>query len=56
MENNFDFIIIGAGSGGIATAIQAAKLGQKVCLIEKNLIGGTCVNAGCIPKKLMWVS
>src|SRR6185437_3109996 len=56
MQTDFDFLVIGGGSGGIASAIQAAKLGQKVCLIEHNLIGGTCVNNGCVPKKIMWLA
>ena len=50
----YDLVVLGAGSGGIAAAEQAAKLGAKVALIESNLIGGTCVNAGCIPKKIVW--
>jgi glutathione reductase (NADPH) len=53
-ENHFDYIVIGAGSGGIATANRAASYGKKVVLIEKNIIGGTCVNVGCVPKKIMW--
>jgi glutathione reductase (NADPH) len=53
-ENYFDYIVIGAGSGGIATANRAASYGKKVALIEKNIIGGTCVNVGCVPKKIMW--
>lgn len=53
---DFDFLVIGGGSGGIAAAVQAAKLGQRVCLIEHNLIGGTCVNNGCVPKKIMWLA
>lgn len=54
--NNYDYdlLILGAGSGGLAAAEQAAKLGAKVGIIESRIIGGTCVNAGCIPKKIMW--
>ena len=50
----FDYICIGGGSGGIASANRAAMYGQKVALIEANAIGGTCVNVGCVPKKAMW--
>lgn len=50
----FDYIVIGAGSGGVASANRAAMLGAKVLLIENNLVGGTCVNVGCVPKKVMW--
>lgn len=50
----FDYICIGGGSGGIASANRAAKHGKKVAIIEGNLIGGTCVNVGCVPKKAMW--
>ncbi len=51
---SFDLIVIGGGSGGIATARRAAQYGAKVAVIEDNLLGGTCVNVGCVPKKLMW--
>src|SRR5699024_12500920 len=50
----YDYIIIGGGSGGIASANRAGKYGAKVLLIEENKIGGTCVNVGCVPKKVMW--
>ncbi|QJR81489.1 glutathione-disulfide reductase [Alteromonas pelagimontana] len=50
----FDYICIGGGSGGIASANRAAKHGKKVALIEGGEIGGTCVNVGCVPKKAMW--
>ena len=56
MQNKFDLIVIGAGSGGIAAANRAAEYGAKVALIEKNLLGGTCVNVGCVPKKIMWTA
>ncbi|MBU2977280.1 glutathione-disulfide reductase [Alteromonas sp. C1M14] len=52
--NEFDYICIGGGSGGIASANRAAKYGKKVALIEGGDIGGTCVNVGCVPKKAMW--
>lgn len=51
---DFDYICIGAGSGGIASANRAAKHGKKVALIEASAVGGTCVNVGCVPKKVMW--
>ena len=50
----FDYICLGGGSGGIASANRAAKHGKKVALIEAKHIGGTCVNVGCVPKKAMW--
>ena len=53
MKNNFDLIIIGAGSGGLAAAKRAAMHGAKVAIIEGREIGGTCVIRGCVPKKLM---
>ena len=51
---SFDYICIGGGSGGIASANRAAMHGQKVGLIEAKQIGGTSVNVGCVPKKAMW--
>ncbi|GHE89158.1 glutathione-disulfide reductase [Thalassotalea profundi] len=54
MTQHFDFLAIGAGSGGIASANRAAKLGKKSAVIEAKAIGGTCVNVGCVPKKAMW--
>ena len=51
-----DLIVLGAGSGGIAVAIRAARLGARVTLLEPNAIGGTCVNVGCVPKKAMWIA
>lgn len=50
----FDYVVIGGGSGGIASARRAAQYGAKVALIEKKKLGGTCVNVGCVPKKVMW--
>ena len=52
----FDICIIGAGSGGIACANRAAMLGASVVLIEAQELGGTCVNIGCVPKKVMWLA
>jgi glutathione reductase (NADPH) len=53
MSYDFDLFVIGAGSGGIATARRAAEYGAKVGIVESGRLGGTCVNRGCIPKKLM---
>lgn len=52
-EYDFDYLVIGAGSGGIASARRAATYGAKVGVIEKGRLGGTCVNVGCVPKKVM---
>ena len=54
MSQHFDYIAIGGGSGGIASANRAAMHGKKVAIIEANALGGTCVNVGCVPKKVMW--
>ncbi|MFP4221091.1 MAG: glutathione-disulfide reductase [Phormidium sp.] len=53
MTYDFDLFVIGAGSGGIATARRAAEYGAKVGIAEDDRLGGTCVNRGCVPKKLM---
>ncbi|MDP3294709.1 MAG: glutathione-disulfide reductase [Nevskia sp.] len=53
-DPSFDLAVLGGGSGGIATARRAAQYGAKVVLIEPARLGGTCVNVGCVPKKLMW--
>jgi glutathione reductase (NADPH) len=50
----FDLIVLGGGSGGLAAAERAAQLGKRVLLVEPQALGGTCVNLGCVPKKLMW--
>ncbi len=50
----FDLLVIGGGSGGLATAQRAAEYGAKVAVIESHRLGGTCVNVGCVPKKFMW--
>ena len=54
MSNHFDYIAIGGGSGGIASANRASMRGAKVALVEAKAMGGTCVNVGCVPKKAMW--
>jgi glutathione reductase (NADPH) len=50
----FDFIVIGGGSGGLASAQRAAEHGATVAVFEAGRLGGTCVNVGCVPKKVMW--
>ena len=50
----YDYLVIGGGSGGIASARRAAQYGAKVLLIEEGKLGGTCVNRGCVPKKIMF--
>lgn len=52
--SEYDLLVIGAGSGGIACARRAASYGAKVLVFESNRLGGTCVNVGCVPKKVMW--
>jgi glutathione reductase (NADPH) len=54
MADKFDYVVIGAGSGGLASAQRTAEYGAKVALIESGRLGGTCVNLGCVPKKVMW--
>lgn len=54
MARHFDVICIGGGSGGIAAARRAASYGARCAVIEKARLGGTCVNVGCVPKKIMW--
>lgn len=54
MLKEYDYIVIGGGSGGIASANRAAMHGAKVILFEGKEVGGTCVNVGCVPKKVMW--
>ena len=54
MSKHYDFIAIGGGSGGIASVNRAAMHGMKCALIEAKALGGTCVNVGCVPKKVMW--
>ena len=49
----FDIVVIGAGPGGYPTAIRAAQLGAKVAIVEKEQLGGTCLNWGCIPTKAL---
>ena len=51
---DFDYLVIGAGSGGNASARRAASLGARVGVVEGGPFGGTCVNVGCVPKKVMF--
>jgi glutathione reductase (NADPH) len=51
---DYDYLVIGGGSGGLASARRAARYGAKVALVADGPLGGTCVNAGCVPKKVMW--
>jgi glutathione reductase (NADPH) len=53
MNDEFDLVVIGAGSGGVAASRRAAAHGAKVAIIESSRVGGTCVIRGCVPKKLM---
>ncbi len=53
-SRHYDAIVIGGGSGGLAFAERAAEYGRRVALIEARDLGGTCVNNGCVPKKVMW--
>lgn len=55
-QDSFDFVVIGAGSGGIAAANRAGSHGARVAIIEPDRLGGTCVNRGCVPKKLSWLA
>ena len=54
MKYQYDLIAIGGGSGGVACARRAAKHGAKCAVVEFDRLGGTCVNRGCVPKKVMW--
>jgi glutathione reductase (NADPH) len=53
-EQHFDLIAIGAGSGGLSVAERAAGYGARCAVVEARRLGGTCVNVGCVPKKVMW--
>lgn len=56
MRSDFDLVVIGGGSGGLAGAFAAAAHGARVALLEPGELGGTCVNLGCVPKKAMWLA
>ena len=53
-QQHFDIIAMGGGSGGLAVAQRAAEYGARAAVIEQGRLGGTCVNAGCVPKKVLW--
>jgi len=53
-DEHFDYLVIGGGSGGVSSARRAAAHGAKVGVIERDRLGGTCVNVGCVPKKVMF--
>jgi len=53
VSNDCDVAILGAGPGGYVTALRAAQLGAPVALVEKERLGGTCLNVGCIPTKAL---
>ncbi|TWT17789.1 glutathione-disulfide reductase [Luteimonas marina] len=53
---DFDLVVLGGGSGGLAGAFRAAQHGARVALLEPGELGGTCVNVGCVPKKAMWLA
>src|SRR2546429_9097769 len=52
-ESSYDLIVIGAGPGGYVAAIRAAQLGMRVCCVDKQFLGGVCLNIGCIPSKAL---
>ena len=54
MRDDYDLVVIGGGSGGLAHAQRAAEHGARAAVIEPGPLGGTCVNVGCVPKKIMW--
>ncbi len=54
MNDKYDLIAIGAGSGGLSVAERAAQHGARCAIVERGALGGTCVNVGCVPKKIMW--
>ncbi len=54
MNDSYDLVVLGGGSGGIAAAVRAAGHGARAVVIESGRLGGTCVNVGCVPKKVMW--
>lgn len=55
-QYDYDLIVLGGGSGGLAAAFRAAQHGKRVAMLEPGELGGTCVNIGCVPKKAMWLA
>ncbi len=53
MAQNFDVVVVGAGPGGYVAAIRSAQLGKKTAIIEREYMGGVCLNVGCIPSKAL---
>ena len=51
--HDYDFAVIGSGGGAFAAAIRATNLGKRVLMVERDTIGGTCVNTGCVPSKAL---
>ena len=56
MSSKFDLVILGGGPAGYVPAVRAAQLGKKVAVIEKDAMGGVCLNRGCIPTKTLVAS
>ena len=52
-SNDFDLVVLGAGTGGYSAAFRAGQLGLKVALVDEDKIGGTCLHRGCIPTKAL---
>ena len=52
-QDGYDLLFLGGGTGGYVAAIRAAQLGMRVGVVEKDLVGGTCVHRGCIPAKAL---
>src|SRR5881409_2916417 len=52
-SNDFDLVVLGAGTGGYTAAFRCAQLGMKVALVDEDKIGGTCLHRGCIPTKAL---
>ncbi|HUV42253.1 MAG TPA: FAD-dependent oxidoreductase, partial [Sedimentisphaerales bacterium] len=56
MAERFDVVVIGSGTGGYAAAVRCAQKGASVAIVEKDTVGGTCLNCGCIPSKALLAS